>query len=143
MIICFGFPTFCEVKYDFFARKTINNRFEQQCARECSQNYDSPMTRVTKFKVAPNIADPISIEDSVSSRKRSQLVPFVHLEFKLQDLKLCGGISEYFLENRFWVTLFAFFGIKLNLGRGISFKLIFTLQCKRRNFRFELWLNSY
>ena len=31
MIICTGFPTSCEVKYDIWAKKFINDRFEQPC----------------------------------------------------------------------------------------------------------------
>ena len=29
MIICTGFPTFCEVKCDIFVKKSINKRFKQ------------------------------------------------------------------------------------------------------------------
>ena len=37
---------------------------------QCSKNYISP-TRATRLKVAPNMADPISIKDSVSSLIKS------------------------------------------------------------------------
>ena len=38
---------------------------------ESSKNYGSP-TRVTRLKVAPNMADPISIKDSDSSLKKQK-----------------------------------------------------------------------
>ena len=31
LIICIGFPTSCEVKYDIWFKKLINNRFKQPC----------------------------------------------------------------------------------------------------------------
>ena len=31
LVICTGFPTSCEVKYDILVKKLINNRFKQPC----------------------------------------------------------------------------------------------------------------
>ena len=63
---------------------------------QCSKNCGS-MTCVTRLKVAPNMADPISLEDSDRRLKLlvflkktyAEPIPTQHVPFILVDYKIC------------------------------------------------------
>ena len=78
--------TFLQLKQLFNAKLLISRLLSCQC----SKNYISP-TRVTRLQVAPNMVDPISIKDSVSS-----------LNFT------CNFTKEYIVPSPFILTIWCY-----------------------------------
>ena len=54
LIICTGFPTFCDVKYYILVKKSINNHFKQPWAWNTTKNDFFLHTRGACLKYLPN-----------------------------------------------------------------------------------------